>query len=268
MPAYEKAVQALYRAPLKSFVEERRRRTAELRAAGEEAAAASLAKRPRPTIGAWTVNQLYWHARDAFDDMLAAAERVRAGDRKAASDHREAIATLRKRAVAILKEAGRGATEATLRRVTTTLAAIAAAGGFDPDLPGTLAADRDPPGFAAIAMPARSDTRVRRAKSPRARPSAGEPAADRQAARQEAARRAAEAAERKRREAERARRTAERDRLAARLRAARAELGKREHEMSALQKRMRETEQVLGKARNAVQALERALGALEEADEP
>jgi hypothetical protein len=267
MPAYEKAVEGLYRAPLASFVAERRRRAAELRDAGDEAAAAKLAKRPRPTIGAWTVNQLYWHARDAFDDMLAAAERVRAGDRTAVSDHREAIARLRKRAVAILKEARRGATEATLRRVTTTLAAIAATGGFDPDLPGTLAADRDPPGFEVIA-PARSDARLRRAESPRVRPRARNAAAEREPARRDAARRAAEAAERRRREAERARRSTERDRLATKLRAARAELGTRDREVSVLQKQMREAEQALGKARNAVQALEHALSALAEADEP
>ena len=195
MPAYEEAVQAVYRAPLASFVAERHGQTAALRAAGDEAAAAKLAKRPRPTISAWTVNQLYWHARDAFDDMLAAAERVRAGDRTAASDHREAIARLRKRAVAILKEARRGATEATLRRVTTTLAAIAATGGFDPDLPGTLAADRDPPGFEVIAQPVRSDARLRRAESSRVRPRTRDAAAEREPARRDAARRAAEAAE-------------------------------------------------------------------------
>ena len=268
MPAYEEAVQAVYRAPLASFVAERHGQTAALRAAGDEAAAAKLAKCPRPTISAWTVNQLYWHARDAFDDMLAAAERVRAGDRTAAGDHREAIARLRKRAVAILKEARRGATEATLRRVTTTLAAIAATGGFDPDLPGTLAADRDPPGFEVIAPPARSDARLRRAESPRVRPRARDAAAEREPARRDAARRAAEAAERRRREAERARRSTERDRLATKLRAARAELGTRDREVSVLQKQMREAEQALGKARNAVQALEHALSALAEADEP
>jgi hypothetical protein len=266
MPAYEEAVQALYRVPLASFVMERRRRAAALRAAGDEAAAAQLAKRARPTISAWTVNQLWWHAREAFDDLLAAAKRVRTGDHRAVGTHREAIARLRKRSEAILKEAGRGATAATLQRVTTTLAAIAAAGGFEPDLPGTLAADRDPPGFEAMAVPAAADARARRPKQ-LALISAGAARAEGEVARRESARRAAEDAERKRREAERARRTAERHRLATRLRTARVELARREREIATLQKQMREAEHGLGKARNAVQALEHALGALEAADE-
>lgn len=266
MPAYEEAVQALYRVPLASFVTERRRRAAALRAGGDEVAAARLAKRARPTISAWTVNQLWWHARDPFDDLLAAAKRVRAGDRKAVGAHREAIGRLRKRAEAILKEAGRGVTGAILQRVTTTLAAIAAAGGFEPDLPGTLVADRDPPGFEAMALRTASDARARRPKQ-LALISAREAPAERQAARRDAARRAAEEAERKRREAERARRAAERHRLATRLRTARVEVARRERETTSLQQQLREAEHTLRKARNAVQAFERALAALDDADE-
>src|SRR5262249_51242230 len=69
------------------------------------------------------------------------------------AEHRESIANLRGRAARILTDAGHGAPEATLRRVTTTLSALAATGSFDPDPPGALADDREPVGFdVAVAL--------------------------------------------------------------------------------------------------------------------
>jgi hypothetical protein len=151
--AYDDALQELYQAPLTQFVAERKRLAGELKSGGDAAGAKRLLERKRPTVSAWVVNQLYWHARDAFDEMLATAEQLRKGHLKASGNHREAIAKLRKRAAALLEDSGHAATESTLRRVTTTLSALAATGGFDPDPPGTLAADRDPPGFEAVGIP-------------------------------------------------------------------------------------------------------------------
>jgi DNA repair exonuclease SbcCD ATPase subunit len=149
---FEDAVQELSQVPLPSFIAERKRLADALKADGDAKAAKQLLARKRPTISAWVVNQLYWHARDAFDDLLATAEKIRKGDLKASAAHRDAIAALRARAKRILEDAGHAAPEATLRRVTTTLSAIAVAGGFDPDPPGALAEDRDPPGFAAFGL--------------------------------------------------------------------------------------------------------------------
>src|SRR5690349_11903296 len=84
--------------------------------------------------------------------MFESAERLRAGQLDATAAHRDAIAALRARTAEIAEDAGHPANEATLRRVTTTLAALAAAGGFDPDPPGALTADRDPPGFAGVGI--------------------------------------------------------------------------------------------------------------------
>jgi len=149
---YDDAVASLFQAPLDQFVAERKQLASELKAAGDKAGAAKLAKLARPPISAWVVNQLWWHARDAFDALFETAQRLRDGKLEATAAHREAIAKLRARAAAILTDAGHGATEATLRRVTQTLSALAAAGGWDPDLPGALSADRDPPGFEAIGI--------------------------------------------------------------------------------------------------------------------
>lgn len=244
--SYRDAAEALHRVPHEAWVAERKRLAAELKAAGDKAGAAQLAKLPRPPLSAWVVNQLWWRAPEPFAQLLAAAERSRVGDfAAAATARRDAIAALKARAASLLVEAGHAAQEATLRRVTTTLSALAAAGGFEPDLPGMLRADRDPPGFDAPglaealalgAAPVAQESRgasggasgglVPAASTPAAQPALPAPesdsesetiereAAQREAAR-EAARRAAEAREQAEREArleqERLRRERERE---------------------------------------------------------
>ena len=144
----EAAVRELYQVPLGQFVAERKRLAKEL---AKPDAKALLARR-RPTISAWAGNQLWWHARDAFDKLMETAEQLRKGHAAADKPHREAIAKLRARAATILEDAGHAASEGVLRRVTTTLSAIAAAGGWEPSEPGALADDLDPPGFAAMGL--------------------------------------------------------------------------------------------------------------------
>ncbi|MDP3153910.1 MAG: hypothetical protein Q8N23_14655 [Archangium sp.] len=151
---YDEAVAELFRGPHATFVAERKRLAGELKAAGDKAGAATFAKLGRPPISAWAVNQLWWQARPEFDAFLETARRMREGDLSATPAHRESIQALRTRAAALLTEAGNAANEATLRRVATTLSAIAAHGGFAPDLPGALSDDRDPPGFEAAGIPA------------------------------------------------------------------------------------------------------------------
>ncbi len=162
MADYRPALEELYRAPLASFVAERKRLADALRASGHADAAKRLAGRRRPTASAWAVNQLYWSERGAFDDLLAAATQMRRGDLSKTAAYRHALAELRTRAIALLRESAHAATAATIARVTGTLAAVAAAGGFDPEPPGTLAADREPPGFDAVAPPVLASGHPRR----------------------------------------------------------------------------------------------------------
>jgi colicin import membrane protein len=178
MPAsYEDAVGALHRAPHEAWVAERKRLAAELKVSGDKAGAARLAKLVRPPLSAWAVNQLWWRAPEAFGELFEAAARMRAGEPSAAPARRQALAALKARAAALLVEAGHAAGDATLRRVTTTLAALAAAGGFEPDLPGALAADREPPGFDTPGLAeALARSAVEPAEPTPAEPTAGEPA--------------------------------------------------------------------------------------------
>lgn len=307
--SYEDTVAELYQAPHAAFIGERKRLAGELKAAGDKAAATRLGKLPRPSISVWVVNQLWWHARDAFEALFETAETLRAGQLKASGPHREAIAKLRARAAAILADAGhaaqRTATEATLRRVTTTLAALAAAGSFEPDLPGALAADRDPPGFEAASIPtpaadaddddesdaadAESEAADDDAKhaAPKPRKPAAHPAGrasndNTDDARATSKRELAEArrheeaeakhaqaeaaAERKRAEQAEAKRLAEQRQLESALRTAQIDLDRRTKEHDRLRKAAEDAARAVEKARTLVAELESQLASLAEAD--
>jgi colicin import membrane protein len=139
---------------------ERRRLVGELKAQGDKSGAAQLAKLGRPPISAWAVNQLWWHAREAFDELFETAAELRRGKLSASPAHRKAIAKLGVRAQQLLSEGGHSASDATLRRVAMTLSALAAVGSFEPDLPGALSQDRDPPGFEAFGIASSSEAQA------------------------------------------------------------------------------------------------------------
>lgn len=151
---YDEAVAELFKGPHETFVAERKRLAAELKAAGDKAGAGTLSKLGRPPLSAWAVNQLWWHARAEFEVLLETAKKMREGDLSVTQAHRDALAKLQARAEKVLTEAGNAAAPATLRRIATTLSAIAARGGFEPEPAGALTGDRDPPGFEAAGVPA------------------------------------------------------------------------------------------------------------------
>jgi hypothetical protein len=144
-------VDELFGASFTRFVEERKRLVAALKADGQKLPAQRLAAINRPPISAWAVNQLWRQAREEMDALFEAARRVRGGDLEATGMYREVLADLKARAAEVLKADGNGVSEAVLRRISQTLQALAAAGGFEPDPAGQLKGDRDPPGFESLA---------------------------------------------------------------------------------------------------------------------
>jgi hypothetical protein len=145
------AAAALYGMPLASFTAERNRLAAELKQEGAVEASRAVAKLGKPSVSAWVVNRIYREARGDLDALLEAGGRMRAGDASASRDQRAVLSRLHKRAAEILERDGHAASPAMLRRVTTTLQALSAIGSFDPDPPGQLVQDRDPPGFDLLA---------------------------------------------------------------------------------------------------------------------
>ena len=182
------AADALYAAPLATFTAERKRLADELKQAGEVEASRALARLAKPSVSAWVVNQLYREAREDLDALLEAGRRMRGGDVAAGRDQRAVLARLHQASAELLRRDGHAASPAVLRRVTMTLQALSAIGSFEPDAPGQLAQDRDPPGFdllAGVPMERSEDeprkaTRAKSARSEKKETNArAEPAASR-----------------------------------------------------------------------------------------
>jgi hypothetical protein len=243
--AYEDALNELYRAPHDAFVTERARLSAELKTGGDKTGAARLAKLRRPPLSAWVVNQLWRQAREEFEELFSTAERLRAGDLSASAAHRKAVTGLAGRAGSLLEAAGHAATEATLRRVTATLSALAATGSFDPDPPGALTGDRDPPGFGASGMTMTF-----------APSSSGTSHADPQLREEAVAEPAESAAERRLRKQERAKKQAEHQRILVTLRAANREAEAHTKKIERLRAELEAAEEQLEKERARISELE------------
>jgi peptide subunit release factor 1 (eRF1) len=235
------AIQVLYRAPLGDFVAERKRLAAEAKAAGHAEQSSQIGKLGRPSVSAWATNQLWWQQREAFEALIEAASRVKRGDREAGKQHRELLAQLRDQAAEILKGAGNAASETTLRRVATTLSALAASGGFAPDADGALSADRDPPGFETLeGTPSKTSEVDERPTS--------------------AAAQRAEAAERQRAEdQERERRLAQREKLSAALREAKELSQAQQRGLTRLRGEVDSAERSLKKTQDLIAEIERQL---------
>ena len=231
---YDEAITELFQAPHGESAATRKRLQGELKEAGDKAGATKLGKLNRPPLSAWAVNQLWWQAREEFDQFLETAERLRDGDLAGAGAHREALAGMRARASEILLAADHAATEATLRRIATTLSAIAATGSFDPDPPGALTDDRDPPGFEAAAVPTA-------------------------AVAAETASRLSASADQRRAEDTGKKKRAERERDEAALRTAVGEVERRVRDVERLRKATSDAEVALEKSRAIVTDLERKL---------
>jgi hypothetical protein len=173
------------------------------------------------------------------------------------------LSKLRDAAARLLQESGSAASDGTLRRVTTTLSALAATGGFAPDLPGALGADRDPPGFEALGFGAATATATTAPSAEAASASAETPQAAEKRRAEAAERRHAEEAEMRRaEEAERQRRLAERERLSALLRDAEQLRDSQQRDVSRLRSDLETAEQSLKKTQALLAELEQQLAKL------
>jgi hypothetical protein len=145
----EQAADELYALPLNAFVDRRQALAKALRDRGDPAGAKRIGAMAKPSVSAWAVNQLWWSHREPFEELLRSAQSLlESADARPAFEAQ--MRALRESARDVLVRAGHGGNATLLRRVATTLHAIAAAGSFAPDASGRLVADRDPPGFEAM----------------------------------------------------------------------------------------------------------------------
>jgi hypothetical protein len=234
----------LYGLPLDEFTPARNALASELRKAGEREAADEVKALSKPSISAWTVNQLARKERMQVRSLLTAGERLRKAQEKlvrggsrdelqqALERQREVVAALLESAQEVLDSAGHPATDATLARIRGTLTAAAAdEEGTQLLQQGRLTEDLDPTGFGPVAPGAGAPAKApRRAK---ARKEDAEAKRRVEEAKQEVARLRAEV-----REQERA------------AKAARKAAEKEEKELERLGARLESAEQALERARS------------------
>ena len=67
----------LFTLPLEEFTAARNVLAASLKAAGRGEDAAAVKALTKPPLSAWAVNQLYWHHRKPFEQLMTAGERLR-----------------------------------------------------------------------------------------------------------------------------------------------------------------------------------------------
>ena len=145
-------IDGLYQLPLDEFTAAR---NALAKASG---AAAEIRALQKPPVAAWAINQVYWRGRPAFHALTAAAAALGAAHtavvtgkkadlRAAGKAHEDALEAVVKLAIAILRDAGQPATDATRQAIATTLRALPAS----TDPPGRLTQVLQPTGFELLA---------------------------------------------------------------------------------------------------------------------
>ena len=121
-------IDKLYQLPLDEF-------TAARNALAKETGETSVKKLEKPNLAAWTVNQLYWRQRKVYDDVIKAAERMRAvykqmlagknADVRGAEEiHQEALREAKQAARRLLEEGGHPNPEVVMMPVAETLDAL------------------------------------------------------------------------------------------------------------------------------------------------
>jgi len=165
VPGIEDETDRLFGLPLDEFTTARNGLARQLKRDGDAEGAAAVQALPKPTVAAWTVNQLARGDAAAVRTLLDAAEALRAAQnrllggedasdalRQATIRERDGIRALTERAEAVLREAGRPAPQAMLERVASTLRAAAVDDQARRLLEtGRLTTELDPAGFGGLA---------------------------------------------------------------------------------------------------------------------
>lgn len=156
----EDEIDALFRLPLAEFTGARNTLASRLKQERRPNDAERVKLLSKPSISAWTVNQLYWNHRDEFDQLIATGKRFgparvarkAAGMRDSLDARREVLIELSDLATALLRDAGHNPAQDTIRRIVTTLEAMSAYALLpDGPTPGRLTQDLDPPSFDSLA---------------------------------------------------------------------------------------------------------------------
>lgn len=165
MRGFQQEVDRLYGLPLNEFTSARNALARRLKDEGDGSGADEIRALEKPSISAWTINQLSRREPDAVRDLLSAGEAVRKAQqrllreagtpdslRDALAKERKAIDSLTHRARSVLETAGRPTTDGMLQRIASTLQVAAVENdGRELLKAGRLTVDLEPTGFEAFA---------------------------------------------------------------------------------------------------------------------
>ena len=147
--AADDAIDTLYQIPLDEF-------TAARNDLAKQTGDPSIKKLEKPNLAAWAVNQLYWHERKLYDEVIKTSTQVRtaykamlagkSADVKAAEVfHAEAMRKAKDAIRRMLEAAGNSSSDAVMTPITETLDALPTT-----DQPGRLTKPLRRTGFEAL----------------------------------------------------------------------------------------------------------------------
>jgi hypothetical protein len=160
--SFDDDVDDLFRMPLTEFISARKTLATILKKEGRSLEADRVKALAKPSVSAWTVNQLYWNHREPFDQLMLTGESIRQAQtgrggknlnlRALLDERREVLTQLSEFAETLLRDAGHNPALDMLRRIATTLEAMTAYASLPAGLSaGRLTRDIDPPGFDSFA---------------------------------------------------------------------------------------------------------------------
>ncbi len=247
-------IDRLYQLPPGEFIAAR---NALAKSAGGNAA--DVRRLAKPSLPAWAVNQLYWKRREDYDALVKASTDLRkihkailggqrADIREATKAHDAAVDRALKSTLALLRDEGQPATDATRQAIQTTLRALPA-----DEAPGRLTHPLQPGGFEMLTglsvAPVRQGNFRAKAEPAPARP----PTKDKPDAAKVKARKAADGAK-ARQQAKEAAAKAARE-----LRAAQHEAQREEFEAARATREAEKAERAVERAREALEAAQKEL---------
>jgi hypothetical protein len=151
----QERVVELYALPLEEFTAARNELVRQLQDSGEKEAAKQVRALRKPTLAAWTVNQLARRHPDELRKLMELRDKLASRDsselRAASTERRKLIASLTDHARAILEESGHAPSPATIEGVSNSLLAGGTEAERDLILAGRLTRELAPSGFEDLA---------------------------------------------------------------------------------------------------------------------
>lgn len=145
----------LFTVPLAEFTERRNRLARELKAGGDEDAAAAVKALRKPRASAWAVNQLAREHSNGISELVALTERLRSIDsaeefRGLGAERQDLVERLAEATPAVMEKAGVKPTASALHEVTQTLRAATSPEQLERLREGTLVEPYESSGFGAV----------------------------------------------------------------------------------------------------------------------